>query len=41
MSAMNSCVSPGVEESGSLGLTGEDALEICRTCGADQNVSLV
>ena len=39
MSAMNAAISPGVDESGSLGLNGDEALDMCYGCGADQNVS--
>eukprot|EP01041_Mallomonas_annulata_P001723 gene1723-3336_t len=41
MSAMSASVSPGVEESGSLGLNGDEALEMCQICGTDQNVVLL
>jgi len=41
MSAMSSAVCPGVDDCGSMGLNGDEALEICQTCGNDQNVVLL
>lgn len=40
MNAMNAAVCPGVDETNSLGLNSDEALEMCMTCGSDQNVVL-
>ncbi len=41
LNAMNAAVSPGVEESSSLGLNSDEALELSLTSGADQNVRYI